>query len=141
EVVADFSRQIQSHLTSDIYDLLTPQFSTTGATEKTAFEIVLMDAVQEYFELWFTLCGIPSITLEGSPDDWHNLQERTRKLGDFQLDWWTKLLDPILNEFVQTSEGNINKPFWEDIYKYRTESGGPYITGWLVKFFPYIETY
>jgi Domain of unknown function (DUF4419) len=140
EVVAEFSKLAQNHLTSDIYQLLTPQFSTTTPIEKTAFEIVLLDSVQEYFELWMSLCGIPAITLEGSPADWRLIQERTRKLGAFQLEWWTKLLDPILSELVQTAEGNINKSFWESFYKFRSESGGPFIDGWLVKFFPYIES-
>ncbi len=141
EAVADFAGLIRQNLTSEFHMLLTPRFSTTTPIETTAFEIVLMDSVQDYFDYGMSLCGIPSITLEGSPDDWRTLQEHTRTMGAFQLDWWTMLLDPILSELVQTAEGNINKSFWEDLYKYHSESGrADRLTGWLVKFFPYIET-
>ncbi len=139
EVIAAFGKQIQRNVLTDIYTLLTPQFSTTTPIEKTAFEVVLMDTVQDFFEYWVSLCGIPAITLEGSPNDWRMIQECTRQFAQYELGWWVKLLDPILTEFIQTSEGNINKTFWESFYKEKNRSGGPFITGWLVKFFPYVK--
>jgi len=81
EVIAEFSQSAREYLVTDIYSLLTPKFSTTTPIETTAFEVALLDTVQGYFDLLFSLCGIPSITLEGSPDDWRMLQERARKLA------------------------------------------------------------
>ncbi len=139
DVIAQFSHRVQSFILTDLYQTLTPKFSTTTPTDTTAFEVAFLDAVQEYFSLSMTLCGIPSITLEGSPEDWRNLRENMRKLGSYNLDWWVRVLEPILDEFVLAAEGQINKAFWQDFYKFKERSGGPFITGWLLKFFPYIE--
>jgi hypothetical protein len=47
--------------------LLTNDFSTTDVISKTASQIVLMDALKQYFDYTFSLmCGIPQVTLHGS---------------------------------------------------------------------------
>jgi hypothetical protein len=140
-MVSAFAQQVQANTVGDLYDLLVPTFSTSGPLEKTAFEISLMDTVQKYFSYVISYCGIPAITLEGSPDDWHSVLERTRRLAAFDLDWWTVKLIPVLEELIRTSEGHINRDFWEDIYKHEEDSGGPFIRGWVVKFFPYYEAF
>ena len=52
--------------------------------------------------------------------------------------WWTDAVKPILDEFVNASSGVVNKEFWQSMYKVSGGSGGPYITGWVLTFFPYI---
>ena len=47
-----------------------------------------------------TLCGIPQILLEGSAEDWQNLGRRVREWGRFDLNWWLKPLQPILDQFI-----------------------------------------
>src|SRR6185436_7574099 len=84
-------------------------------------------------------CGIPQIVLEGTPEDWAVLAERTRGLGQFGLAWWTEALAPILDEFVAASRGRANVPFWQSIYKLDGGSGGPYTSGWITAFFPYLK--
>src|SRR5262249_41686527 len=49
EVIDEFSTQVRGHIGS-AHDLFIPRFSTTGPTERIAAEIVLLDAVQSYFE-------------------------------------------------------------------------------------------
>jgi hypothetical protein len=137
KVVSTFSQAVRENLVTDLYTILTPHFSTTTPIEATAFEISLLDTVKEYFAYWMTLCGIPSITLEGSPEDWRTLQKHLRQLSVFDLDWWVKQVDPIIDEFIATAEGHFNKSFWEDLYKYQSRSGHSPIDGWLVRFFPY----
>jgi hypothetical protein len=102
--------------------------------------VVLLDTMQSYFSYEFqTLCGIPQIVLEGTNEDWKTLAERTRRIGEFGLRAWTTLLEPILDEFVAASSGRVRAPFWQSIYKVRRESGGPYISGWITAFFPYLK--
>lgn len=140
EVFGEFSGQIREHIGATTHDLLLPDFSTTGAVERAATEVVLLDAMQSYFSYeFFTVCGIPQIVLEGTPDDWATLAERTRGIGQFGLEWWTESLVPILDEFVAASRGRVNARFWQSIYKLDGGSGGPYITGWLTAFFPYLK--
>ncbi len=137
KVISTFSQEVRKNLITDLYATFTPHFSTTTPVETTAFEISLLDTVKEYFALTMTWCGIPSITIEGSPDDWRTLQKHLRQLSVFDLDWWVKQVDPIIDEFIYTSEGRFNKSFWENFYKYESRSGSTSINGWLVRLFPY----
>ncbi len=139
EVFGEFSSQIRKHLGPSTHDLLLPRFSTTGPVEQAAAEIVLLEAMQSYFDYrFYTLCGIPQIMLEGSTNDWEILAERTRALGQFGLAWWTEAIAPVLDEFVAATRGEVNQDFWRSIYKVGGVSGGPYISGWIAAFFPYL---
>ena len=139
EVFSEFSAQIRSHIGDKTHDILTPNFTTTGPVEKAAAEVVLMNAFKEYFDYrFYTDCGIPEITLRGTVDDWKQLRERALGLAQFELQWWTDALKPILDQFVAASEGHVDKGFWSNLYKYNGGSGGPYISGWIVDLFPYL---
>ncbi len=140
EVFGAFSGRIREHIGAVMHTLLLPNFSTTGAAEKASAEIVLLDAMQSFFDCTLiSLCGIPQIVIEGTPNDWEVLAERTRGLGQFGLGWWTESLAPILEEFVAASRGRKNPRFWQSIYKRDGGSGGPYTTGWITAFFPYLQ--
>jgi hypothetical protein len=91
-----------------------------------------------FYEL-ATVCGIPSITLQGTQHDWRMLEERVQSFGDLELDWWLGTLSPLLHQFTEAACGRIDQRFWQSIYKYEGGSGGPYITGWIMAFFPYLK--
>jgi hypothetical protein len=140
EVLDEFSNRIREHLGATTHDLLLPDFSTTGAVERWATQVVLLDAVRSFFSYEFrTPCGIPQIVLEGTTEDWATLAQRTCGLGRFGLSWWTEALAPILEEFVAASRGQASRRFWQSIYKLEGGSGGPYATGWITAFFPYLK--
>lgn len=139
-VLDDFAAQIREHIGEKTHDLLLPSFSTTGAVERAAAQVVLLDAMQSYFEYQFcTLCGIPQVILAGSAADWQRVAERAEELGRFGLNWWTEALLPILEEFVAASRGRADPRFWRSIYKIDDGSGGPFISGWITAFFPYFK--
>ena len=141
EVFSEFSAQIRSHIGEKTHDLLVPSFTTTGPVEKAASEIVLMNTFKEYFDLMVeTECGIPKITLKGTTEDWKQLRERALGLAQFELEWWIDALKVILDRFVEAAEGNVNKQFWSTIYKKINKSGGPFISGWIVTLFPYLNS-
>jgi hypothetical protein len=101
EVIDEFSTRLREHI-GPTHDLFVPRFSTTGPTECIAAEIVLLDAMQSYFEYVVdTLCGIPAITLEGTAEDWQALADRAEAFAKFDLEWWLTPLQPILQEFVR----------------------------------------
>jgi hypothetical protein len=141
EAFDEFTGQIRGHLGEATHDLLLPTFSTTGAVERAAAQVVLLDAVQSFFEYeFYSLCGIPQVVLEGTAADWGELAGRTERLGQFGLEWWTEALAPVLSEFVAAASGaRPNQQFWQSIYKLKSESGGPYVTGWITAFFPYLK--
>jgi hypothetical protein len=137
-IISEFGQRIRANLKSN-HDLLVANFSTTTSIEKAAFEITLMDAMKSYFDYGMTICGIPSITLEGTPEDWQQIVERTQKLRGSQCGKWVSAMTPILQQFVRASRGHVNRNFWRSIYKVHSVSGGPYITGWIIRFFPYLR--
>ena len=138
EVFDEFSEQIRKHVGDKIHALLTPEFSTTGPTEKAAAQVVLMDSFKKYFTyLCVTRCGIPEITLEGTVDDWKRLRDRVLGLAQYDLDWWITALKPVLDQFVSAASGSVDREFWSNFYKENGSSGGPYITGWICTLFPY----
>jgi len=140
-VFEEFGEKIEENTGAELLDLVTSDFSTTGATEKVAFQITLMDAMKSYFEYSVTTsCGIPKITLEGTPDDWKKIEEKAQQLAQYDLKWWIKDLAPVLKEFTKASNGKVDTKFWESIYKWTNPgSGSPYITGWVLNFFPYLK--
>ena len=112
--VEKFASLIGKETKGDLAEVMTCNFSTTGMVERMVSQIVMMDAVKPYFDYIEILigCGIPSVTLEGTPDDWKLLREKTRRLGEFGVSEWTDRLDPILEQFVAASQGNPDADFW-----------------------------
>lgn len=136
---SEFSDQIAAYIGKK-RDLIVQLFSTTGPIERAASEIVLMDAMKSYFRYEVhTLCGIPEITLLGTPDDWKSIHRRVEVFTEFDLGWWTANILPVLDEFIAASEGSVNKDFWKFIYKDEHGSGNASITGWINTLFPYIQ--
>lgn len=140
EVIDAFSAQIRRHVGEQNHALFVSNFSTTGPVERIASEVVMMEALQHYFDyVAVCVCGIPSITLEGSTQDWENLRARLEHLRLLGLEWWLEHLEPICNEFVNASRGQICRKHWHRIYKKVEVYGGEVINGWLAKLFPYSD--
>jgi len=142
EIFPLFTAQIAEHTGESLINTLTSNFSTTTEIEKVASEITIMEAMEPYFEfvMIYIVCGIPEITLQGTTEDWQKILDKTKKLGAYDLVWWTDELEPILKEIINASKGDINKKFWRNMFKYHSQKkyGAPnIIDGWIVKFFPY----
>jgi hypothetical protein len=135
---AEFSDQIATHIGKQ-RDLVVANFSTTGAIEKAVSEIALMGAMKNYFDYgMMTLCGIPEVTLLGTTEDWRSIRRRAEVFAEYDLGWWTKELLPVLDELVKASSGSPDVAFWRGFYKQVNASGGPFISGWINAFFPYL---
>ncbi len=129
QLLNDFSSMIADNTKGDVADMMTADFSTTGMDERIASQITLMETVKTYFDFWNVAiaCGIPTITLEGTPEDWQKVREKASGLSKYGLERWANELDPILAEFVKASEGKPNQAFWENMV---------ILDGWFLKFFP-----
>ena len=147
-----FAHLIGENTKGDLDELMTCNFSTTGMVERMTSQITLMDAVKPYFEYVEHLsgCGIPSVTLEGTPDDWKLLRKKTRELGNYGVKEWTDRLDPILKEFVAASEGKPNVNFWWNMaikgrpldFHLKSDGciplyDGTKFDGWFLEFIPF----
>ncbi|MBP5709338.1 MAG: DUF4419 domain-containing protein [Bacteroidales bacterium] len=150
-IIEGFSKQIEKKTKGSIASTLLSDFTTTGVAERVASGITLLDTVKPYFEYILThcICGIPYITLNGTPEDWEKIIANVEQLTQFDLGWWTSKLIPILQEFVETAKGKPKASFWKSIVKtwrpkeMRGEGCGHMlppattVNGWFLKFFPY----
>jgi len=134
-VFAEFSDRIADNI-GKARDLVVCDFTTTGPVEKAASQIVLMDAMQRYFQYTMrTLCGIPTITLYGEVKDWVAVRARAQALSEYGLADWVKELDPVLEKFVAAATGEVDTTWWQSFYKYSSSSGSDRINGHFTKFF------
>jgi Domain of unknown function (DUF4419) len=125
-----------------IGDVLIADFSTTGPIERAASQVVMLGAFEPYFRYVLRcICGIPRITLEGTPDDWLRLKGKVECLRSYDCDWWIRELLPICDQFVRASQGDIDGEFWKRIYKIEEVYGGQDVEGWIGKLFPYVKTF
>ena len=149
KLLSDFTAGVAANTKGDVAEMLTADFTTTGVTERIASQITLMDAVETFFEWWNmrVACGIPSITLTGTPDDWRKVQAKARSLEKYGLEKWSRQLDKVLAEFVKASEGQPDRVFWRSIVKkLRVDelknirrcfgSDVTMLDGWFLTFFP-----
>jgi len=152
DVILDmFSAEIAAHTKAGIAETFIADFSTTGETERMVSQITLMNAMESYFdyEAVWAICGIPSITLTGTPEDWQNVLNKTLKLSEYGLEWWVNKLIPVLEQFVKASEGYPDQQFWQNIVRTKKpcELRGASCAkhakrptkfdGWFLNFFPF----
>lgn len=111
--------------------------------EKAANEIVLMDAVKSYFEYTVrTLCGIPEVILEGTAEDYALIREKAENIGnEYDLNWWMRKLLPVLDRITDVASGQEDTALWKNWYKLGGGSGGPYISGHITRFYPYLKNW
>jgi hypothetical protein len=142
DVFPEFMEKINAAVGKNLTNTLTADFSTTTDVSKIASQITLMDAMKSYFDfiVIYMSCGIPQVTIEGTPEDWQKVLDKTEALRQYKLDWWVDSMEPVLKKILAASKGEIDKPFWQTMFKYHQKNscGAPRIVdGWIVKFFPY----
>lgn len=103
-----------------------------------------MGAMKNYFAFSvFIECGLPGVTLLGTLEDWKAIRTRADKLleyatGQPDLARWHTILTPVLDEFVQAYQGQVDKEFWNAICNHIPGGSGPsYISGWINAFIPF----
>lgn len=123
------------------------KFTTTNQIISTVNNITLMNTLKEYFS--FTMiceCGIPSVVLEGTDDDWIKLNETYQYMKsifiDTELRPWFRHFDKIMDLFLQMRKGEsieYIKEMWKRVISYIPQgSGGDKILGgWVRLFVPY----
>ena len=148
-IVDGFAEQIDANTINDVAKIIKADFSTTGTVERMASEIVLMETTKSFFEfiIMYAGCGIPSITLTGTVEDWQAIADKTEQLQKLGAGKWIRDLKPILKEFVKAAKGNPDQAFWQDIVMttatYRLRGGAcseeepTELDGWFLKFMPY----
>lgn len=115
-------------------------FSTSTDVERLAGRVAMLDAYSPYHAYWLVcICGIPSITLTGTVDDWREIRIRVDELSRFGLEHWQRSLVPIADEFVRAAEGKPDTAFWQRIYKPVDAYGFAVCSGWVTRLYPYLK--
>lgn len=121
EVIDDFATKIGELTKNDVADIMQANFTTTTKDSRVISQIVLMDAMQKYFDFKMTtMCGVPEIRVSGSKDDWINVKGKTKKIIGIipELQKWADNgLMNILDHFVDVFDDKVDKEFWNEIYK------------------------
>ena len=139
KLALDMMEQLKLHISDPLLaDWIVPNFSTTEENDIVIGSAVMMSTLKSYFKYRYQLlCGIPEITLLGTTTDWKNIYDRAKRLRLFgdQCSKWVEILLPILEQFHETSKGNIDVEFWKKICSYYSEgSGSDYVSGWITVF-------
>lgn len=119
-----------------------PSFTTTTREDRLLGRFLLMGTMKKYFKFDVrSLCGIPSIVLRGTIDDWRALRRKIDRLFEFkqeELTEWHSHLVPVLEKIITELEGTEpDLSFWDSICQYDKGSGGPFISGWCLVFVPF----
>lgn len=141
-VFESFYSRLSHDVKDNLAETLLCDFSTSTSVERLVSQATIMETVESYYDfiVIYIVCGIPSITLEGTVEDWERVKEKTLALEKYDLGWWTDRLVPILDEFIAASKGNANIAFWKEMV-HITEPGScgnpRVIDGWITDLYPY----
>jgi hypothetical protein len=137
DVVERFGKLLAGEISKA--ELFECDFSTSTEVERIAGRVVMLDAYSPYFAFWLKcVCGIPSVTLTGTVEDWGKVRARIDSLPVFGLDTWCRSLVPITDQFVRAAGGDADTTFWRRIYNPVDAYGSERITGWAARFYPYL---
>jgi hypothetical protein len=139
DVFERFAELLAEQVGPGVVRLMTCDFSTSGPVERAVSRIVLMKAFEPYFDYQMNVvCGIPEIRLAGTTRDWREIRRRVEVLGEWDLQWWTASVLPVIDQMIVTSDGKPDVDFWQCIHMPREVYGGELVTGWLPRLFPYL---
>ena len=142
DAFAGWADEIRDHVGPPLHDALVCDFTTTGPAERAASQVVLMDVFERYFHYeMIGICGVPAVTLTGTPADWAHLADKAEALRPFDLDWWLAELVPICRQFARAAAGDVDRDHWQAICKLRQAYGGHIINGWVARLFPYVREF
>ena len=148
-IMKEFVEKIGKNVGQETIDNLECNFSTTTQVAQVTSQVSIMSAMKQYFtyKVLMAGCGISSITLEGSLQDWEKIKSKLEFLSTKALKWWTKHLIPIIDNIIATkkyynSKGKLSKElieFWKGMIRLKGK-GDMYdphmVNGWIVKFIP-----
>lgn len=150
-LIQQMSELIEKNTNPIIRQWMEPNFSTTTNKDRLIGNVLLMGAMKNYFTYRMSLrCGLPAVTLEGTLEDWKNIRKGAEKIKEIaasspstiasHLTKWYEILTPVLEEFIKTYEGKVDKNFWQSIANYVGGGSGPtYLTGWINVFIPFVD--
>ncbi|KAH8899769.1 hypothetical protein GQ53DRAFT_801383 [Thozetella sp. PMI_491] len=145
-VLSHFDEEIQARVkTPWLLDWIRPGFTTTTKNDLMTANILMMGLTKAYFRFeGGIICGLPSVTLLGSQEDWEALLAKLDHLPDFGTDpaAYKTRLRPILSRMVNSfkePDSPATRQFWNQIVSASQSHicGAPpfYVSGWITGFY------
>lgn len=140
--------QIKSNIKNGLADNLVPPFSCATNFESMFTIATIMDSFQKYFSYGRMICGcgITDVKFMGTLEDWELLRNHLNFLKEYiispgdKLEVYIEKCSKIIDEFINTYNGNVNLSFWNTVAATEIErigSGGETQTnlnGWITYF-------
>ena len=145
QILEQFINLIRDNVKTNICDEIMPNFTTTTQIDKNVCIITLMTSLQNYFTYGIEyFCGLSKVTLLGTLEDWIKLKDKVNFINQFNikvLNNWTKLLDHVLNQFIEAYKGNVDESFWQRICTKEIRGSGSQkkYKGWMLVFCPFAQ--
>ena len=136
--------KVKENIGEELFNVFDSEFSTSTQMSRTSSHIALMGMLPNFFKYEsYTLCGIPKIHLEGTPEDWIKMQEKVKGFLEIdpELGWWVEPAVELLDMFIRTSKGDVGEEvvtFWESWYKWKSLSNTQMVSGHIRTLFPYV---
>jgi hypothetical protein len=126
--------EISKNVKNEVVAVLTPTFSTTTKIESLLSCATIMSTFKNFFQYHHLMggCSIRNVHFMGTLDDWKVLRQKTEQLKTFVLlsgkyggrfDTYIDGLLPILEQFIQTYQGNVDYQFWNTVMDIKHVSG------------------
>ena len=128
-IIKEFTGKLKESVGEEIISNLEANFTTTNSITLATSQLAIMSSMKQYFKykVIMCVCGISSITLEGSLEDWQKIKKKFEYLSkkEFGLNWWTEHLIPIIDKIIETKiyyeqNKDINNElryFWKDMIR------------------------
>lgn len=148
KLLPKFKNEMSNYLNDKFKNHIIPNFTTNTNKDIIVFCAMVMGICKNYFSyICQTRCGMIGINLKGTKKDWETFYNSLEFLDNFDLNKWRNSLQSCLKYIINSYDkpkSKETKLFWSSMYKkgYRDGSGsgswtGPYIQGWIVKWFLY----
>jgi hypothetical protein len=119
---------------------ITPMFSTSTKFSFLTNCALTLEAASQYYDYCMYCCGFPSITINGSKEDWEKLIDSFHYVVDLteksniqeHINWSLDATNLLSQELINNLE---NQEFWSKMYiAERCGSGSDYeVSGWIRK--------
>lgn len=144
-VLERFQYEIQDRVKTDwLLEWIRPNFSTTTDSDRMTANVLMMGLMKQYFDYeGGIICGLPSVTLLGTQEDWQALYDKLEYLAEFgdEPAAYQRRLEPILSRFVASfddPDSDETVAFWNNIVlaESSVSCGAPpyFMSGWLTGF-------
>ena len=139
----EFANQMTELMDQDLVDKdlkqwILPDFSTTTQMDTNVSAMLMMACMKNYYYfIGMLMCGIPTVTLDGTKEDWLEIQTRLTKLDTWDdiTRKWQSMLKPIIKKFIAAFDGEVDTDFWEHVVSNeRIGSGSTAVAGWITAF-------